>query len=48
MYSNVKIITYAIGGETLVYRRLHMDTLSNYDFNLKNIFGAPNLLVQLG
>jgi hypothetical protein len=47
LYSGVSVLTYA-RKETLIYRRLLMDTLGTYDFKITTLFGSPNLLVTIG
>lgn len=47
LYPGVSVVTYA-RKETLMYRRLLMDTLGTYDFKITSLFGSPNLLVTIG
>jgi hypothetical protein len=47
LYPGVSVKTYA-RKETLIYRRVLMDTQATYDFKITNLHGTPNLLVKIG
>ena len=47
LYPGVSVLTYA-RKETLIYRRLLMDTQATYDFKVTTLHGSPNLLVKIG